>query len=140
MAERKRGPKQKDRTPTPLRCVAPPPGHLSLVAKEHWYEVTSLLDDAGLLSKLDRFALEIYCSVYARWIEAQKELAKEGASVVVKGPRGGFQENPWYAIAIQCQREMRTYLDRFGLTPEARSKLKVIDAEDSGKWAGLVGG
>jgi P27 family predicted phage terminase small subunit len=113
---------------------------MSLAAKKRWNEVASQMSDAGLLSFLDEYALEQYCSIYARWAEAQKDLAKNG--IIIKGSRGGVKENPWLAISEKCERSMRAYLDRFGLTPASRAKLKVEDADDDegGKWAGLVGG
>ena len=137
MAERKRGPKPKF-APTPLRSAVPdPPGHLPLAGKERWHAVARLMERAGILSELDQFALEQYCAIYARWIEAQKELNK--GKVVVRGPRGGMNRNRWYEVARECQKDMKFFLDRFGLTPASRTRLDVQDADDPGarEWKEL---
>lgn len=143
--EKKRGPKP---SANPLGTVLPgkvePPAHLSTQAKRHWKEVVDLIDEAGLASRLDRDALTIYCTHWARWREAELVIAGDfeddparPKGEVIKASNGYLQPSPWYVVATNAMKDMRTFLDRFGLTPMARSKLKLTEPEDDGggKWA-----
>jgi P27 family predicted phage terminase small subunit len=134
MADTRRGPKGKDKSAsTPLRGVPEPPAHLGAIAAAHWREVAELIDQAGLLSEVDRFALEIYCQLYEDYRYARDQVVDAGK--VITAPNGYRQQNPWYQIATQCQKDMKHYFDKFGLTPGARTKLAIEEpAEVDSKW------
>ena len=134
MADARRGPKGKDRAEgTPLRGEHDPPPHLDKVAADHWRAVAALIDEAGLLSRLDAPALALYCELYADYRHARDQVVEGGA--VITAINGYRQKNPWYDIAVQCQKDMKYYLDKFGLTPAARSKLAIEEApEVESKW------
>ncbi|MBE7197466.1 MAG: phage terminase small subunit P27 family [Parafilimonas terrae] len=128
--DRKRGPKPRDPAPSPAALVdnIPPPPDLDAEGKKHWKEVTARLADAGFLADLDADALHLYCSLWSQRVAALKEVKTKGT--VIKAPNGYMMANPWYTIAVQCQKDMRPYLDMFGMSPKSRSKLgRVQDQE-----------
>jgi P27 family predicted phage terminase small subunit len=133
----KRGPKPKDRSlSTPLKGKPAAPKHLDKVAKDQWKKVADLVEQAGLLSRLDVFALEQYVSLYATWREASEMVKKLG--LVTKAPNGWQLKNPWYDIVVQSLKDMKYYLDKFGLTPAARAKLALAEPDEvDDKWADL---
>lgn len=134
MVAQKRGPKPKDRSiTTPLKGKPVVPKHLDKVAKEQWKRVVDLVEQAGLLSRLDTFALEQYVSLYATWREALDKVKVEGKVIVAIN--GYSQQNPWYTIAVQALKDMKWFLDRFGLTPVARAKLALAEPDEvDSKW------
>jgi P27 family predicted phage terminase small subunit len=134
MAGQKRGPKPKDRAAsTPLEGKPDAHRHLDKVAKEQWKRVADLVDKAGLLSRLDTFALEQYVSLYSTWREAIDKVNAQGKVIVA--PNGYSQQNPWYTIAVQCAKDMKWHLDRFGLNPVARAKLVIAEPDQvDPKW------
>ncbi len=97
------------------------PSVLSPGAKAEWRRVAPMLEDQGLLSKLDRTALAAYCELYARWTEALKEL-KTGGSVITT-PNGSLQVSPHMSIARSAEKELRAYAALFGMSPADRSKV-----------------
>jgi P27 family predicted phage terminase small subunit len=106
----------------------PCPTHLVGEAKKEWSRVTKLLLDAGLLTKADRAALSAYCQAWADWVAANEAMAKpnaEGGGLVVVTGEGYPMLNPLWTVSQQAVKVMRSYLTEFGLTPAARSRMKV---------------
>jgi P27 family predicted phage terminase small subunit len=135
-----RGPKKKDRQAVvPLKGIGSPPAYLDKAAKAHWAEVAALVNESGLGSALDRDALAFYVSLWSRWRAAEAELAKDesdGGREVITANNGYRQLNPWYTISKECLKDMKSYLSEFGLSPKARAKLVLPEAEEvDEKWA-----
>lgn len=125
MAERRRGPKPRDATPAvvPLARLADldPPDDLDAATRRHWMRTTAKLESAGMLADLDTDALFVYCSLWARREKALKECKKRGE--IIRAPNGYMMQNPWFTMAVQCEKDMRPYLDMFGMSPKARTKI-----------------
>ena len=66
--------------------ILPCPDHLSDGAKAEWERMAKLLAQLGLLTAIDGVAFEAYCTLVARWREAEEALKKTGP--VVKSPSG----------------------------------------------------
>src|ERR1051325_241632 len=79
--------------PKPAQGVPSCPKHLNSEARKEWRRITKELLHLGLLTKIDRGALSCYCQAWARLIEAEEYLAKEG--VVIDGRQAGLVKNPW---------------------------------------------
>jgi P27 family predicted phage terminase small subunit len=139
----KRGPKPKDKVApaTPLKGAPKPPKFLDAEARKHWDELVGLLVEAGHLSQLDADALAAYCSHWSRWRRAEAELAKspdDGGGEVITAVNRYRQLNPYYTVASDALRAMKSYLVEFGLSPKARSKLVMPEVEEvDPKWAAL---
>lgn len=112
-----------DREPMPPAGVPECPEHLGEDAKAEWYRTVKVLKDMGLLSLADRSALAAYCAAYGRWIWAEAEVLRTGAVVFTE--KGFPMKNPALCISDQAVETMRKFMIEFGLTPAARSKIKV---------------
>lgn len=106
----------------------PCPAHLVGEARTEWSRVTRLLVEAGLLTKADRAALAAYCEAWATWVLAVEMLAKpkeEGGGMVTITENGYPMLSAWWTVSQQAAKSMRSFLVEFGLTPAARSRMKV---------------
>lgn len=118
---------KKINTPT-SKTVPPAPRSLSNDAKKEWKRIAKLLHGAGLLTKIDMSALEAYCTVYARWKDAERNIDKFG--MVVKNAKGWPVLSPYLKIANVCIDQMRHSLAEFGMTPSARCRVKAEPAKE----------
>jgi P27 family predicted phage terminase small subunit len=81
----------------------------------------------GLLTAVDRAAFAAYCTVYARWADAEEALKKTGP--VVRSPSGYPMISPYLIVANRALDQMRQYLIEFGLTPASRSRISADATE-----------
>jgi P27 family predicted phage terminase small subunit len=95
-------------------------------AKEEWDRVAPALHKSGLLTGLDVSALEGYCVTYAKWREAEQQLAEGG--LVVLTPNGCAQVNPAQSIANQAQKLLILWVKAFGLSPDSRGRMELPPA------------
>lgn len=95
---------------------------LDKVAASEWRRIAVTLKTLGLLTNLDRAALEGYCKAYSRWLQAEKILEKEGLCFVT--PKGYVQQRPEVAIAKGYLSHMHSLAAEFGFTPASRSRVK----------------
>jgi P27 family predicted phage terminase small subunit len=127
-----RGTLRKGRTNTrePVLPVEIPrcPAHLSREAKREWKRVSVELADCGLLTRIDRAALALYCEAWGRWIEAEKALRTYG--VMVKAPSGFPMQSPYLAIANKAMEQIRALLSEFGMSPSSRTRVHAVDVAD----------
>jgi len=103
------------------------PETLSGIAKAEWQRTAKHLHKIGLLSCIDRQALEAYCRIYEMWQQAQSNLAQEGLTVV--NEKGESRPNPLARVILMCLSEMRRYMGEFGMTPSSRAKITVEKAQ-----------
>jgi P27 family predicted phage terminase small subunit len=99
------------------------PRHLSAAARAEWDRMIALLSPTKMLMGIDADQLALYVTAYARWVEAEKKLAKAGA--VIKTKSGNFIPNPWWIVAVSAMKQMHVYLAKFGMNPVDRSKVNV---------------
>lgn len=119
------------------------PPHLLPEARKEWRRITPELERYGLISKLDRSALALYCQAWARWVWAEKSLARAqklaaeamvaaeaagkpyegGDGVVVMTPNGHMTYSPHWVIANKAMEQVNKYLASFGLDPATRGKV-----------------
>jgi P27 family predicted phage terminase small subunit len=108
------------------------------------------LYDAGLLTSVDRDALALYCSAFARWREAEAKLVTDGLIVTtnVKTDKngdviGGGNEvqSPYLAVANRAQETMIKLQEQFGMTPSSRMRVSIAkpDAQRAAKAAVNMG-
>lgn len=131
------GPKPKfeatdaaSRAPKPATGIPDCPPHLDKVAREEWDRVAATMHATGTLTHLDRSALAAYCTAYSRWVDAETKLRELGP--VIKAPSGFPVQNPYLPIANKALDLMKKFACELGLTPSARSTIKVpIQREES---------
>jgi P27 family predicted phage terminase small subunit len=123
----RRNPNEPDTRPAIPRC----PGHLGPEAKREWRRLAPQLARLGLLSKIDREALALFCQAWARWVEAEEALKRYG--VMVKSPNGFPMQSPYLAIANKAMEQMRALLAEFGMSPSSRTRVHAtpqVDEDD----------
>lgn len=117
--------------PTPDISAPDIPSHLNKDAQAEWQRIMPLLIRYKLISEIDMAALALYCQSYGRWKEAEKqiELVKTksagGDGLIVKSPTGYPIQNPYLAIANRAMEDCYKYLQQFGLSPSARTRVTV---------------
>lgn len=122
--------------PTPVPVLLEPPDDLKGDGRELWARVAPELERLGLLSGLDRSALEAMCVAYGQWRQAVREL--DGMPLVVETERG-WRKNPLTTVARAASDEMRQWAVQLGLTPAAR--LRMVRPEASrGEEESVFGG
>lgn len=110
-----------DAEPRPEALDAKPPAHLDAEAKKYWLETYQLLSDVKVLSVMDRDVLTLYAMTKAKWIEATKQLKKNGMTIVAQS---GFPvQNPWLAIANKAFDQLLKLQCEMGMTPSSRQKV-----------------
>jgi len=119
------------------------PPHLWAEAKKEWKRITPLLQRYGLVSKIDRAALALYCQTWARWVwaeqmltRAQRDAARRmkdaddrgevytgGDGLTVPTPGGHVTYSPHWVIANKAMEQVHKFLHSFGMKPDARSAV-----------------
>ena len=121
------------RVPQPRRKLPRCPEYLTGEAEDCWKRTAKELYDAGLLTVIDRDALAVYCTAFARWREAEAQVAKRGLVVVTNVKKdedgnviggGNYIQNPWLAIANKALEQMLKLEESFGMTPSSRMRVK----------------
>jgi len=112
------------REPNAPRGKLVPPDHLSDIAKQAWQQAVKILNDIGVLSTADAFALELFCESYAAYREAGEEVKKFGK--VLKSPKGYLYQSPFVGMKNTAHEQCLKLLNEFGMTPVSRSRLAVV--------------
>lgn len=119
------------------------PRHLLPEARKEWRRITPELERYGLISKLDRTALALYCQAYARWVWAEDMMARAqalaeakraeaeaegkvydgGDGLTVMTPSGHMTYSPHWVIGNKAQQQVKDFLAQFGLSPSSRSSV-----------------
>lgn len=86
-----------------------------------WNRLVPELVQAGLLTPIFEGMLAAYCTVFARWIEAERELRK--TAKLVKSPTGYPLQNPWLAISNRAIDQMRQLGSDLGLSAAALTRI-----------------
>ena len=95
------------------------PAWLSSIAAHVWDEVVGELSDIeGLLTPLDGPALACYCHAHQRLHEAREILQRDG--LIIDGRR-----HPALMIEAKAIEQISSIGQRFGLSPTARSNLRI---------------
>lgn len=126
---------QNTEEPQPKGELGPPHHDLTEVQKEIWREQAAAVGP-GHLTSADR-------SVFRRWVIAESR-GRDAASKVndtgmlIKGPNGGWQYNPFEALERKWAKEVARLDSELGFTPSSRSRVKVSKKPSaSNPFAGL---
>ena len=122
--------------PKSAKRVPPAPSYLPALAKKEWKRHAGELHRLGLLTDLDRPALEGYCHAYSTFMEAVKNIEKHG--VLVKAQSGFPMQSPYLSIANKAMAEMRKWQTEFGMTPSSRSKITIQPDKQHGQGRGIL--
>lgn len=108
----------------------------------------------GMISAVDRGALAMLCTCWARYVQAEEMIEKAAAQapgsygMFVKTPNNFAVQSPWLAVSNKAMEQYKVFCAEFGLTPSSRTRLPVsttqmplfdVNAEES-KGDGTNGG
>lgn len=116
-------------------------------AKKEWKRISTELERYGLISRLDRAAMVLYCQAWAKMVWAENQLSRAmkraeedrlaaeangeeytgGDGLMVKTVNGNFTYSHHWVVGRHASAEVRRYLDLFGLSPSARSRVSTSD-------------
>jgi P27 family predicted phage terminase small subunit len=119
------------------------PPHLYKEAKKEWKRITPELQRYGLISKLDRSALALYCQSWAMLVHAEEQLARAmkiaeqkrveaeakgeiwegGDGSVVMTTNGNMVYSPYWVMANRAREQVDKFQANFGLSPSSRGRV-----------------
>jgi P27 family predicted phage terminase small subunit len=74
------------------------------VARDEWERVTIELGGKRIIAKVDGAALTAYCMAYARWIQAEEIIQREGAAIQSSQ---GLKKHSVVTVAASYRPQMR---------------------------------
>lgn len=106
-------------------------------AKDYMRNVCAMLQAKGVMEDVDTAALNMLAKNYSMFIQATKQLEKDGLTVT--SDRGNIQPHPAIKIAKDAQTSAMKVMLEFGLTAKARTKLnKMQTAEEDSPLEAFV--
>ena len=87
-----------------------------------WHRLVKELGKAGIIQRLDGDALTLYCTAWARWVDAEDRL-REFGPVIMDRERNRPVLSPYWRIANTAMDQMKSLLGDFGLSPASRSRI-----------------
>jgi P27 family predicted phage terminase small subunit len=124
--------------PKPEIGIPECPPHLKNAARKEWARVTRELIKLKILTLVDRAALVAYCQAWEDYVNACKELEKEGAVII--SDKGGAYQNPWVSIKNSAMDRMVRISSEFGMTPSSRTRIKVEAPDEDDAMAKFLSG
>lgn len=104
------------------------PSHLGEVAASKWSELLPLLQAVRVMTRADIEALARYCDTYEWWLATRAKLKAEGDTYPILNDKGDVKyiaQRPEVSIANKLATQLRQLESDFGLSPAARTSLKV---------------
>lgn len=116
-------------------------------ARKEWRRIGAELERYGLISKLDRAALVLYCQAWAKLVWAETMLSramaiaeekraateaageewKGGDGIMVPSPNGSLVYSHHWVVQRRAAQEVHWYLQSFGLSPASRGRVRTSD-------------
>lgn len=113
------------REPRPVPVAPEMPEWLSPYAAEEWGRVVPELEVLGLVGRVDRAALVVYCEAVAAHRAAVEELAASPDMVVPSGQI--VKKNPVLQVVRDQANLVAKMCAEFGMTPSSRSRMVLPD-------------
>lgn len=122
------------------------PKHLCAEAKKEWKRVSVELLELGLISKIDRAALALYCQAWGHLVMLEQSLNASMSAELIRAAAVGDQPDPARAfyfttdkgyqaqtVTVQMINTLRgqvhQYLKAFGMDPSSRSRVTASTAQ-----------
>lgn len=97
------------------------PAWLDGEARAKWDELCPLLDQAGILSKLDQGILAAYCVAWSNFVETTAQIAQFGRAT--NTGKGGYKNSPYASQQTVAMNQLRLLGAQLGLSPEGRLRI-----------------
>jgi P27 family predicted phage terminase small subunit len=113
----------------PEVAIPDAPRHLNKEARKEWKRISAELYELGLISRIDRAALSLYCQSWGRMVELEEVVGRQMDSKGVDGlkfytPKGYEMQTVEVQLLNAEQERVYKYLQMFGLSPSSRSRVK----------------
>jgi P27 family predicted phage terminase small subunit len=112
-----------------------PPTWLSVEAKAEWRRVVPELDALGVLARVDRAVLTLYCDAWARFVEVARLLDR---AELVHRERGHMAKTPLWQIYRDASGLVAQLARSIGASPEARLRMNLPERPDDDDGAGIL--
>ena len=111
----------------PVTAIPPAPKGFDPEQSAKWFEVCTLLFEAGLLARQDLDAVRTYVETEIIQRRAFRQVAEEGG--VVSG--GDFDKiHPAFLLYERCDKILKPLREQFGFTPRARQSINIKPPEE----------
>jgi P27 family predicted phage terminase small subunit len=130
--KKRRGTYRADRDAEPIEFAGKIPPVDKTLRKEvvaEWNRLAPLCAKVGLLTEADWLAWRLGMAAYDTWLCASETVLKEGA--VLWTEKGYPVQHPMVSIGGKAWQSVLKFCREFGLTPSARSGLKIQDAPEA---------
>lgn len=119
--------------PKPSTRSTPPacPQWLRPEARRVWKRLAPDLRRRGVLTEWDREAFAVYCEAVVHHRQACEIL--DASAVIIRGAQGNLVKNPLLQVIRDQAAIIRAFSQEFGLTPSARSTIKVGEGGPDGE-------
>lgn len=119
-----------------------------------WKQIAPQLEAMGVLTDADPHALALLCDAYSEYLEARAVVRAQGLTfqhvkvVGTKKNEAGEEEpilsvmvrqRPEVAIASDAWKRVSAMMQQFGMTPSARTKVQVTQAEEADPFEARFG-
>ena len=113
--------------PKPKQVRPKQPATLNADGKRAWKKLCELLENMGVLTEADGYALERLVECYAEVLECKSLIRKHGRTYETTNMQGDVMHRarPEVGQLADADKRFRGYLIEFGLTPAARSKVEI---------------
>jgi P27 family predicted phage terminase small subunit len=101
------------------------PVFLSTEAKSEWRRQVVELSRLGVLAKIDRALLAVYCEAWGEFVMVVEAIGKSG--VIIKDRDGRLKRNPLCRVRDAAVERMIRLAGQFGFTPAARTRLRAVE-------------
>lgn len=122
--------------PRPTAGAPAPPGDLTPEARAEWARMVPELERMGLVARIDRAALVVYCEAWSAFDDARQSLAEHGP--LIEGQKGNLVRNPAAQLMRDAADLMLKYGSRFGFTPSDRTRLEAPTGDSDGPDAQVL--
>lgn len=100
----------------------------ALVAAKMWAKLAApLAQSVGLVAEQQEVLID-YCVTWARIVENEKAITREG--MLVEGVMGGLNKNPRTTVLNQYRAHMRSLVGELGLSPRAATGIARVESSD----------
>lgn len=118
--------------PKPPKRVPPTPKHFTRQGKYWFKRLGEQLVGFGVLTEMDGKALEMLVDAYVDYRQIKEAMSKDTAAREIKTTKGDirFKASDLLGESREARKEIRGWLQEFGMTPASRTKVSVRAPED----------
>lgn len=122
--------------PPVVRGVPAVPAWLGSEGSRRWRETAAWLVGMGVLADADLHALELYCAAWDELAACERAIKRHGAYFTANS--GYVGQHPAVNRSFKARDVIRRYQQEFGMTPSARSGVKMAGDAASATTASKI--